>query len=235
MLRNEKRSDLIGAIAGAAFVLLLFLSVASLDLPRGKPDQELQTWWADEGLRRASIVSMYLMLLAAPCFLVFLTRLCARLRKVDVEDSWNALVQGAGIVFVALLSVSAVTRGVIAQAVRFNDEPVPGVDTLRYATEISQAAYAFGAVLFATIVIATASILILRTGALMRWVGWVGVGVSALSLAAIVLQVGGLATPLIHVWVLCISLQLFRTRSAHPASAVSPIDAGQPRPQNVLT
>ena len=132
--------------------------------------------------------------------------------------------QGAGIVFVALLSVSAVTRGVIAQAVRFNDEPVPGVDTLRYATEISQAAYAFGAVLFATIVIATASILILRTGALMRWVGWVGVGVSALSLAAIVLQVGGLATPLIHVWVtLCISLQLFRTRSAHPASAVSPM------------
>src|SRR6478735_7953062 len=132
ILRNEKRSDLIGAIAGAAFVLLLFLSVASLDLPRGKPDQELQTWWADEGLRRASIVSMYLMLLAAPCFLVFLTRLCARLREVDVEDSWNALVQGAGIVFVALLSVSAVTRGVIAQAVRFNDEPVPGVDTLRY-------------------------------------------------------------------------------------------------------
>lgn len=234
MSQDEKTWDLIGAIAGVAFAALLFYSIASLNPLREATDQEVQTWWADGGLRRDTIVSMYLMLLAGPCFLVFLSQLRSRLNATNAGSSWNDLVYGAGIIFVSMLGMSGLTRGVVAQAVRFRDEPIPGVDTLRYATQLSQAIYAFVAIPFATIVVAVTSIMIFRTGMMKRWVGWLGLGVTTLSLATIALQMGAFATPLILIWVLGASLQLFRTRGTRTASDLLQLDAVQTQPQGVM-
>lgn len=210
MSGTGQASGKIGAIAGVAFAVLLFLSVAMFNSLRGVTDQELMEGWTDGGLRRDSIVSMYLMLLAAPCFLVFVSQLRARLRALIPENSLVDLMYGAGIVFVSALSMTAFSRALIAQAVRFWDEPLPGPDTLRYATSFSQSAFAVVAIPFATIVVATASIMILMSGAMSRWLGWLGLAVTVLSLVTIVLLMGPLATPLILIWVVGASALLFQ-------------------------
>ena len=212
MNRPGQLSDILGAIAGVAFALLFFVSIAAVDPLRGATDQELLDWWSDSGKRRASIVSMYAMLVAGLFFLVFLARLRARLRAVEATDGWSALVFASGIVFAAALAICAVSRAMIAQAVRFGDEPLPGPDTLRYATEVQIAALGLIAIPFATLLVAAASALILRTRPFARWVGWLGLTVVAGSLVAVALLRGPLASPLLMVWVLAISFELWRTR-----------------------
>jgi len=219
MPRTTPKPDLLGAIAGIAFAVLLFGSVFVVDPLTKATDQELREWWADGGLRRDLLLSTYLRLLAGPCFLVFLTRLRARLRTNDLDGTWSDITYGAGLAFVAMLTLSTFSRGLIAQAVRFADEPIPGPDTLRYATQFSLEAYGLGAIPFATMVVAAASLVILRTGALPRWVGWFGLVVTALSLVAVGLLIGAFATPLILLWVVGVSAQLFRT---HEIPVTSP-------------
>jgi len=231
----HRRSDRIGALGGIAFAALLFLSVFAAEPLRRVTDQQLLTGWAAGGLRRDLIASMVLMLLAGPCFLVFLAPLRDRLRAADPENPWLDLVHGAGLVFVATLTITACSRGLIAQAVRFGGEPLPGPDTLRYATQFSDAAFGLAAIPFAALLVAAASLLALRTGALARWVGWVGLGVAALSLVSVALLVGPLATPLIALWVLAVSAQLFRARETRAAHAETSPVLPQGQPQGALT
>jgi len=230
MPRTGQVSDRIGAIAGVAFAMLFFLSVFVANPVHGETDQLLLEQWTDGGVRRDLIVSMFLMLLAGPCFLVFVSQLRARLRAAEPESAWGDLVHGTGVVFVATLSITAFSRGLIAQAVRFGGEPLPSPDTLRYATAFSDAAFGLASIPFATLAVATASTLILQTGAMSRWVGWLGLGVTALSLGTIVLLIGPFATPLIAIWVLVASVQLFRARRTRvvPADASQGIALSQP-------
>jgi hypothetical protein len=217
MVRKDSLPDVVGAVAGVAFAIALFLSIASIDPLRAATDQELQEWWNDGGLRRDSIISMYLMLAAAPCFLVFVSVLRSRLRTNDAESPWPDLVHGSGVVFAALLCISAVARGLIAQAVRFGDEPLPGPDTLRYATELQYVVYGLAAIPFAAIVIVVTSILVLRHRILASWVGWLGLGVAVVSLGLFVAMVGPFATPFILVWVVGTSIHLLLTRGSQVA------------------
>ena len=212
MSQSDQMSDRIGAIAGMAFALLFFFGTFILDPLKNGTDQELAEWWTDGGLRRDNIVSMYLWLLAAPCFLVFVTLLRARLRPFAPESPLVDLVFGSGVVFVTILSIGALIRGLIAQAVRFDSEPVPGPDTLRFATQFSQATFSLLLIPFITFMVAAASLIILRTRALSPWIGWVGFVVSAVSMIAVVPRLGSLATPLSLIWIVCVCVQLLRTR-----------------------
>ena len=207
-----------GAVAGVAFAVLLFLSVAWFNSLHGVSDQELIEGWTDGGLRRDSLISMYLMLIAGPCFLVFITQLRSRLRLSSPENWLVDLAHGAGLLFVAGLSVTAFTRALIAQEVRFRDEPLPGPDTLRFVTSFSSNAFGLVAIPFATIAVAAASIMILQSGAMSRWLGWLGLAVTALSVVTVVLLTGPLATPLILIWVLGACAHLFRTPAARTAA-----------------
>ena len=235
MIRKEHLPDIAGATAGIAFAVSLFLSIASIDPLRGATDQELFEWWSDGGLRRDSIISMYLMFFAAPCFLVFVSVLRTRLRAPDGESAWTGLVHGAGIAFATLLAVSAIVRGVVAQAVRFGDEPVPGPDTLRYATELQYVTYGLAAIPFVLIVITAPSIQILRMGILSRWIGWLGLSVTAVGLALTAAMVGPFATPLILLWVLAASAHLFRTRGASAQAMTAGRDVARTEPQRAMT
>ena len=215
MNRSAPLSSTLAALAGVAFALLFFFSLAVVDPQRDVTDQQLLTWWSDAAKQRDTIVSMYAMLLSAPFFLVFLVELRNRLRSAGPNaESWSGLVFGAGIAFVALLAVTAFSRGVIAQSIRFSDDPIPGPDTLRYATALSQAAFGIAAIPFVAIAVTTASVIILRTGALARWLGWLGIVVAAASLVAIVALVGALASPLVLIWVVAASFLIWRTRNA---------------------
>jgi hypothetical protein len=212
MPHTHRLPDSIGAFAGIAFALLIFLSVAMIDPLRRATDQELREWWTNGNLLRDSVVSMYLKLIGMACFLVFIAQLRTRLRAADPESPWLDLMYGAGITFVATFSLSALARPLIAMAVRSGNEPLPGPDTLRYATEFTQVAFGYVAIPFAALAIAAASAAILQTGALSRPVAWSGLAVAALSLLAVILGMGPFATPLILLWTVGASSQLFRAR-----------------------
>ncbi len=223
MNRTTPLSSTLAALAGVGFAILWFVSVASVDPQRSRTDQELLTWWSDSGNQDAMIVSMFAMLVAALVFLVFLVQLCHLLRSAGgIGERWNGLVFGGGLGFVALISVTAFSRGLIAHAMRFEDEPLPGPDTLRYATAFSQAAMGLGAIPFVAIAIATASVIIVRSAVLARWLGWFGLVVAALTLVVVVLQVGALASPLIMLWTVAASFVLWRSRNAVVATTIQP-------------
>jgi hypothetical protein len=214
MPRSVRLADILGAIAGVAFAVLLFVSVATVDPQRGVSDQELQTWWADSSNRDGFIISMYTLLLACPLFLLFVSRLRMRLRAADASG-WADVVFACGIVVTTALGVCAVLRGVVAGSARFADEPLPGVDTLRFATDLAYAAWDL-VILFAAILVAVASILALVTRVMPRWIGWLGVPVAIGCAILLAAHVAPLSIPLLIIWVLANSVQLWRAPAAAP-------------------
>ena len=222
MPRTHRLPDRLGALAGFAFAVLIFVSVAVVDPLRQATDQELRAWWTESGLLRDSVVSMHLKLGGGACFLVFLAQLRARLHAADPACPWLDLMYGAGIVFVATFSVGAIARGLVAQAVHTGGEPLPGPDTLRYATQSSDVAFGLVAVPFAALTVAAAALTILQTGALPRLLGWLGLVVATLSLIPVALGAGPWATPLLLVWTAGVSTQLLSARGGRPAATEAP-------------
>jgi hypothetical protein len=214
MPRSIRLADKLGAAAGVAFTLLMFVSVAVVDPERGVSDQELQSWWADSSNRNGLVISMYSILVACPLFLLFVSRLRKRLQFADA-GGWADLAFACGIVVTAALGVVAVTRGVVAGSMRFEDEPLPGVDMLRFQTDLVYAVWDL-AILFAAVLIAVASILAMVTHVLPRWLAWLGVIAAAGSAILLAIHVAPLSLPLLFIWVLASSVQLVREPAAVP-------------------
>ena len=173
-------------------------------------------------------------MLAAASFLVFLAALRTRLDTSGRHAAWSGLVSGAGIVFAAMLTVSAIIRGAIPAAIRFNDDPVPGPDTLRFSTELQHGLFGQAAIPFALIAVAVSSILILRRGNLSRWIGWLGVGVTVVRLGLVTFLMGSFATPLILVWVVGTSAHLCRTRGASEQATSAGSDVARAEPHGIM-
>jgi hypothetical protein len=98
---------------------------------------------------------------------------------------------------------------------RFADEPLPGVDRLRFQTDLAYAAWDL-VILFVVVMVAIASILAIVTHVLPRWIGWLGVPVGAGSAILLVVHLSPFSIPLLIVWVLANSVQLWRTPVAAP-------------------
>ncbi len=218
MPQSNRLADIIGAAAGVVAVVLIFLGVATVDPQRGVSDQELLTWWADSGNRDGFIVSMYLLVAACPLFLLFIARMRMHLRAADA-GGWAEVAFAFGIVATAALSLCAFLRGILPASVRFNDEPLPGVDTLRFATTLAYAAWD-PVILFSGAFVAVVSAVALKTQVLPRWLGWLGVPVSLGCAIMLALQSGPFAIPLLNVWILASSVHLLR--SSPSATAVDP-------------
>lgn len=218
MPRSMRLADILGAIAGIAFVVLVFVSVASVDPQKGVSDDELQTWWSDSGNRNAFVISTYTLLAASPLFLMFVSRLRTRLRSAD-GSGWADIVYACGIVATVGLGMCGLLRGVVARSMRFDDEPLPGVDTLRFATYLAFTAWDL-VILFVAVLVAVVSVMALTTRVLPRWYGWLGAVVAIGCLAMIAMQSAPFAIPLMHVWVLAGCVHLLRTPTG--ATALEP-------------
>lgn len=227
-------SDVIGSVAGVVFAVSLLSSVAMIDPQRSVSDQDLLAWWNDDANLRSAIISMYAMLIAAASFLVFVTALRVRLDDAAENRAWPGLVQAAGTGFAVMLSLSAIARALIPLAVRVNDDPLPGPDTLRYATELQYSAFGLAAMPFAVTVVAVASILFVRERILSRWLGWLGIGIAVATVALVAALAGPLASPLILIWVVATSVQLFRTRVAGEPVGTIRGEAGRTDAQGVV-
>ena len=218
---NQQWTRITGAIAGAIFALCLFLSLAVVDPLRQATDAELTAWWSSNSNLDDLIASMYLRLLAIPFLLVFLAQLRQVLRSSDGEIGAD-VAHSSGVVCAAMLGVSVLARGVTAQSIRLDDEPLPGVDTLRLLTELSYHAYGMAAVGMLALTAGATALVVLSTNALPRWLGWVSLPLAVVSLVAVALQFGAFASPLLLMWVLATSFCLLRARNTAADQAASP-------------
>jgi hypothetical protein len=215
MNRGTYLSDTAGAIAGLAFSVLLLAAFWSVDPLREASDAELVAWWTDAANLRNTVLSSYFMLACVPCFLLFLVTLRGRLEIAEGQPaSGSAFVFSAGLCFAAAVLIGGVARGVIAQSVKLGDEPLPGPDMLRYMTAFSMATFALVAMPAAAIAVAAASWLIVRLQAMAVWLGWAGAAAAGVVAVATPFLMAPFAAPLIMLWVVAASVELWRTREA---------------------
>ncbi len=206
----------IGALAGVAFALCLFFGVAMLEIPRHASDSEIVAWWADKANQRASVVSMYLFVLAGIAFLVFLVKLRTRLLAAEGGDGeLSSFAFVAGTVFVAMLFVAGAARGAIGFAVLSptRDDALPGADTLRYVPQIGYAITNTGGMLAAALTMATTSWLVFRTDVFGRWLGWLGAVATLAIVAGCAVLSAAFAIPALLAWAVATSVALWRSAS----------------------
>jgi hypothetical protein len=181
---------------------MIFLSLAIIEPLREATDAELLEWWSKDSNLDASIASMYLRLLAIPFLLVFAAQFRAVFRQKDGAGIWPDTAFAAGVVCAGMLGLSALVRGVTALSVSANNEPLPGVDVLRFSTELAYQAYSMGAIGTLAIMAGATGLAVLGTSALARWLGWVSMPLAGLSLVAVPLQIGAFVSPLLLLWTL---------------------------------
>jgi hypothetical protein len=128
----------------------------------------------------------------------------------------TAFARSMATAFTTTLLVAGALRGVIGHLVKVQDEPLPGLDVLRYATAVNYTV--LGVVVMGTFsffVLSTA-VLVLRTGVLGRWVGLVGLGCGLVTLGAVLMLMGAFTVPVAILWALCTAVAVWR-RSQHEA------------------
>jgi hypothetical protein len=220
MTTGKHLPDMAGAIGGVAFAALLFFAVASFNPLKEASDAELASWWADSGNLRGNVISMYLMLGSVPFFLLFLATLRGRLVLAG-DDSISTFVMSAGLCFCAALLVGGVARGLIAQSVKIGDEPLPGPDTLRYVTAFARTMFLLVSMPAAAITVGAAAWGVIRARALASWVGWSGLLVAGVIAVTTPLFVAPLTLPLLLLWIVATSIEIWRTQSAPAPAAAS--------------
>lgn len=219
MHTRELLSGRIGALAGVAAVVLLFLTVAMVDTPREATDAEVTAWWADSANRMSVLTSTYLLVASSLCCLVFFTSIRAVLQRAEGEAGTGAtLVHSAGLVFVVLLLAAAAPRGAVAIATEMGDEPLPGVDLLRYLPQVSGLALGLAAGSAAAFSMAAVSVATFNAGGFGRWFGVVS-ALCALGTLAFAVLLGPFYMPILWVWLLASSVALWRSTAGATAGA----------------
>jgi hypothetical protein len=195
----------VAALFGVAFAVFLFLGVASLNVPSQATDQELTNWWSKSGNQDSARLSMGFVAISAIAFIVFTSYLRDRLNSGG-GTSGNAMF-GVALGAAAVLFATAAIRGTIANAIT-RDEPMPGVDTLRFFPELS---YAFMevAVIASGVAILLGSWAMKQTATFPAWPAWVGFVTGALTVVGGVF-VGAFIIPIVLIWALAMSVAVWR-------------------------
>ncbi len=210
MLPKDLLPVRLAALAGVAFVLLLFFSTTMLNMPHEVSDAEMLAWWADDANITTVVTSTYMQIGAAAAFLVFATGLrSVLLRKEGGQGSLTSLVYTSGVVFAALLLASTGPRGVLGIGSSVNGEPLPGVDMLRYMPQLGYLLAGAVCGSLAGVFIAATSVHALRTGALPRWQVVLGFVCAAGCIVA-ALTVGPFYIPVMLLWVMATSFAIWR-------------------------
>jgi CDP-diglyceride synthetase len=198
-----------GAATAALFAVALFMTVASVDVPHEPSDQELLTWWQDSGNRTAGVLSGMWALLSACTIAVVMNHLHT-LTAAAKAPRWLAFARSMAAAVTAVWLVTGAARAAIGHLVDVMDEPLPGVDVLRAATAFNYTLLGLSGMAVLGLFILAVSVVVLRTRALGRWLGYVGVGCAVVMIAAVVAQYGAFTTPLGILWALCLAVAIWR-------------------------
>lgn len=209
------------AIAGVIYAVLTIVALAILrQLPDiAGSDGEVAAWFGDAGNRTSLIVALNLVSFSSVAFLWFVAVI--RRRIGDREDRFFSTVfLGSAILYVATFLTGAVALAAPAIAASMSNEA--SVDNASASVAVGVAA---GMILvigprLQAVFILTTSTLILRTGAMPRWLAYLGYAWGiVLFVFPLVSEPLGIAFP---IWVLIVSVTIGYTRSArheHPGSA----------------
>ena len=205
------RSSATKVAAGAAvlFGISLFWTVASVDVPHDPSNQELLTWWQDSGNRLSGTLSGMWAISTAVSFAVVLN-FVRTLPDAVRAPQWLAFFRSMGAAVTAVWLVTGAVRGAVGHLVDVMNEPLPGVDVLRFATALNYMLLgASGMAVLACSILAFA-VVVFRTQAFGRWLGFVSAGCGGVMMAVVIAQYGGFATPLGILWALCLAVAIWR-------------------------
>jgi hypothetical protein len=206
---NDTRS---GAFAGIAFVALAVLwaiVLATADRPSyNSADDAVTEFWTDSGNRRLVLLADLALGLAGVALLWFLGSFRVVLRRAEGEPARLATIAFAGgVVLSALLFVKNAIEGGIALALEFEQGFTLDPDVYRALNAIFLGLLIHEG-LAAAVLIAAASLLVLRTHVFPRWLGWTGLAVAVVALLSWL--VPGLPLVLVLAWILAASVVMLR-------------------------
>lgn len=154
-----------------------------------------------------ALAGLSLDILGSMAFVLFAGRLWGTLRQAEDAPAWlSASAFGAALLAVA---GSFIDKTIFAAIfIQAGQGLVPSVATTLYAAAAASFLL-FSA--FAGLFIGLAALVVLQTGVLPRWLGWLGVVVLALSVVGVaVVGLGFFAFPLVLLWLIASSVLLLR-------------------------
>lgn len=199
----------VGAVAAVLFGVGLFMTVASVDVPHKPTDAELVDWWGQSGNRMAGLTSGMSAVFAAVMIAVVMNYL-VRLTATARAPQWMAFARSMGTAVTAVWLVTGAARAAVSHLVDIMDEPLPGAGVLRLATALNYTLLGLSGMGVLGLCILAVSVVVLRTDALGRWVGWVGAGCAVVILVTVLAQYGALATLVAILWAFCLAVAIWR-------------------------
>jgi Domain of unknown function (DUF4386) len=166
------------ALSGIVFVVLMLTGAFFVtDVPEADASaSDIASYLADSENHTRNIIGAYVWVLGGLAFLGFVAGLRAVLRRAEGEPgTLSSLVFGAGVVFTAVWSVSAVAISAVAYSVEFSDAPVSDPDLVRVLPQLGSLLLLLGGGFAGILLLLATSILIFRTSVLPRWLAWFGI------------------------------------------------------------
>jgi len=201
---NTSRWNLLGAGCGVIDVLLSLIALLIVPLPPavGSSVKDVLSYYTTNG--PTLVLSNYLLMLATVFFLGFFGYVCVVLRKAEGEPhTLSRIVFGAAVAAASVFLLSPLlSQALMARAATGGDGAVVGM--LSDLTALSLIASGIPAILL----VGLASVVMLRTRQLPRWLGLLGLLLVVLLLLASAglllpvgpLAAGGIFTTLVFAW-----------------------------------
>jgi hypothetical protein len=219
-LRTVERELRAPRAAGVAGLVFAALFVASLLLLRNHPASgssaaQIADWYLRRDVRNVALVGLYLAPFSGIAFLWFIAVIRHWIGELE-DRFFSTVFLGSGLLFVAMLFVSAGAAGALLAGVRFRGQPVPTPDSVVLSRSLAYAFLYVYAMRAAAVFMLVVSTIGLRTGSLHRWLVLGGYAV-ALALLFIPPHIEWIVL-LFPAWVAVVSVHILR---AGPARAVA--------------
>jgi hypothetical protein len=206
-MTGSRAVGIFGILAAVLFTVGV-LMLASIPVGgEASSDEEIREFYGTSGDRSMVIIGMYLLIIGMVCFVPFLAGFVQRSRIAEGGEALaSRTAQYAGIAFAVLAAAGACALAAVAGGIGLGDEPadLPDTGIVRFMAHAGYALVMVAGALMAAGAIAAASWVIVRTRWLPAWTGWLGFGVAAVLLAAIIF------VPLVALpaWLLVVSVVL---------------------------
>jgi hypothetical protein len=214
--RRESWTPIAGIAAALTFIVGVAASANGPDM--NASDATVLAWYAKHSHRVGVIIGVYVLMFFGLFMLWFASGLRERLRAAEGQFGRLANVAfGGAILCVALVWIGGFALAAVPAGQSFGGEPaVTNADVARFLPQAGFGAILVGGMFGAIALIEAASVVIMRTDALPRWLAYLGF------VCGVVLLFGGFFLPMIAlpVWLVAASIALFRLPApeAEPAS-----------------
>jgi hypothetical protein len=171
-------APLTGLMSVAFWIAALVVQGGGIDTT--KSDAEILAYYADDGNRTKEILTFFLILGASMSFIWFLSVLRGRIAGAEGgAGTLTSLAFGSGLVTTGLWVVAAGLWAVVADTLQETDRFVLDPNSYRLVGGLGYMIFVAG-VTISLVLVASTSVIALRTGLLPKWFAWLGIAVAVL-------------------------------------------------------